>query len=113
MVGVAVWFGSVALSGTLYQASPPEALDWLSTSVAWKLHSGMNVAGVIDALATALMVSLTEVKYCCSEMGSVVAAGTDVPFGSTTAALAARPTSVSARATKANLDKGLPERRAT
>src|ERR1700722_2541870 len=39
------------------------------------------------------MVSPTEVKYCCSEMGSVVAAGTLTPFGSMTWATAARHSS--------------------
>ena len=50
----------------MYQPRPPAAFDWLSMSVAWKLQSGMKVAGVIDALATALMFSLIEVKYAWS-----------------------------------------------
>src|SRR3954447_9207150 len=112
-VGVCVWFGSVAGSGTLYQPRPPLAFDWLSTSVAWKLQSGMKVDGVMDALATALMFSLTEVKYCWSVVASMVTvAGTAVPFGSTTWAVAFPPTTASARPTTADPKLEFPKRRA-
>lgn len=81
-------------------------------SVALKSQSGMKVAGVIDAWATALMFSLTEVKYAWSVSASMVTvAGTGVPFGSITCAAAVRQTNADTSATSAKLNLGLPERR--
>src|SRR5262245_52439240 len=72
----------------LYQAMPPGACDWLSTSVAWKSQSGRNAPGSVDASLSALMFSCCAVKYACSviSLGFDEAAGTVRPFGSTTAA---------------------------
>ncbi len=48
---------AVGSAGTLYQARPAVALDWLSTSVAVKLQSGENTPGSVLACATASIFS--------------------------------------------------------
>ena len=76
----------------LYQAMPPPALDWLSTSVALKSHNGRKAPGSVAASVIALIISCCALKYACSVISLAGAgAGTLVPFGSITAARALPP----------------------